>query len=111
MSEKLGNVSYARDPQTFVTGPNLPSPPHERDYAEKTAATVDEEVRAIVEKEFQRALDLLKERRAAPSAHHSPLPCLQLLGRLENRDRRCPSSWAEGPPHRSRALHAEGPRG
>src|SRR6267154_296457 len=64
MSDKLGNVVYDRDPQTFVTGPNLPSPPHERDYAEKTAATVDEEVRAIVEKAFQRALYLLKERRA-----------------------------------------------
>src|SRR6266404_6346194 len=64
MSDKLGNVVYDRDPHTFLTGPNLPSPPHERDYAEKTAATVDEEVRAIVEKAFQRALDLLKERRA-----------------------------------------------
>jgi cell division protease FtsH len=64
MSEKLGNVAYDRDPRTFMTGPGLPSPPHERDYAEQTAATVDEEVRANVEKAFQRALDLLKERRA-----------------------------------------------
>jgi cell division protease FtsH len=47
-----------------MTGPDLPSPPHERDYAEKTAATVDEEVRANVEKAFQRAVDLLRERRA-----------------------------------------------
>src|SRR5258705_416082 len=64
MSEKLGNVAYDRDPHTLLTGSDLPSPPHERDYAEKTAATVDEEVRAIVEKAFQRALDLLKVRRA-----------------------------------------------
>jgi cell division protease FtsH len=63
MSDKLGNVAYDRDPHTFLTGPDLPSPPHERDYAEETAATVDEEVRAIVEKAFQRTLDLLKERR------------------------------------------------
>ena len=64
MSEKLGNVAYDRDPRTFLTGPDLPPPPRDRDYAEKTAATVDEEVRAIVEKAFQRALDLLRERRA-----------------------------------------------
>jgi cell division protease FtsH len=64
MSEKLGNVAYDRDPRTFMTGPDLPSPPHERDYAEQTAATVDEEVRANVERAFQRALDLLRERRA-----------------------------------------------
>jgi cell division protease FtsH len=65
MSEKLGNVAYDRDPRTYLTGPNLPAPPHEREYAEKTAATVDEEVRAIVDRAFQHALDLLKERRAA----------------------------------------------
>jgi cell division protease FtsH len=64
MSEKLGNVAYERDPRTFLTGPNLPSPPHEREYADKTAATVDEEVRANVERAFQRALGLLRERRA-----------------------------------------------
>jgi cell division protease FtsH len=63
MSEKLGNVAYDRDPRAFLTGPDLPPPPHERDYAENTAATVDEEVRANVEKAFQRALDLLRERR------------------------------------------------
>src|SRR5438034_8539976 len=50
MSEKLGNVAYDRDPRTFLTGPDLPPPPRDRDYAEKTAATVDEEVRANVEK-------------------------------------------------------------
>src|SRR5260370_39848004 len=72
MSDKLGNVAYDRDPYTLLTGSDLPSPPHERDYAEKTAATVDEEVRAIVEKAFQRALDLPKERRAVldRTAHH-----------------------------------------
>jgi cell division protease FtsH len=64
MSEKLGNVAYERDPRTFLTGPNLPSLPHEREYADKTAATVDEEVRANVERAFQRALGLLRERRA-----------------------------------------------
>jgi cell division protease FtsH len=63
MSERLGNVAYDRDPRTFLTGPDLPSPPRERDYAEETAATVDEEVRAIVDRTFQRTLDLLKERR------------------------------------------------
>jgi cell division protease FtsH len=63
MSDKLGNVAYDRDPRALLTGSDLPSPSHERDYAEETAATVDEEVRAIVEKAFQRSLDLLKERR------------------------------------------------
>jgi cell division protease FtsH len=64
MSEKLGNVAYDRDPRSFVTGPDLPQPPHERDYADETAATVDEEVRALVERAFQHAVGLLRDRRA-----------------------------------------------
>src|SRR4030088_3288150 len=64
MSERLGSVAYDRDPRSFLTGPDLPPPPREQDYAEKKAATVDEKVRAIVEKAFQRALHLLKERGA-----------------------------------------------
>ncbi|TMK47650.1 MAG: ATP-dependent zinc metalloprotease FtsH [Alphaproteobacteria bacterium] len=64
MSEKLGNVAYDRDPRSFMTGPDLPQPPHERDYADETAATVDEEVRALVERAFQHAVGLLRERRA-----------------------------------------------
>jgi cell division protease FtsH len=64
MSDRLGNVAYDRDPRTLLISSGLPSPPNERDYAEKTAATVDEEVRAIVERAFQRTLDLLKQRRA-----------------------------------------------
>jgi cell division protease FtsH len=63
MSEKLGNVAYDRDPRTFLTGPDLPSPPREREYAEETAAAVDHEVKTIVDKIFQRTIDLLKARR------------------------------------------------
>ncbi len=64
MSDRLGNVAYDRDPRSFLTGPDLPLPHQEREYAEKTAAAVDEEVRAIVDRTFGKALDLLKNRRA-----------------------------------------------
>ena len=37
MSERLGSVAYDRDPHTFMTGPDLPSPLREKDYAEETA--------------------------------------------------------------------------
>ncbi len=63
MSEKLGTVAYERDPRSYLTGPDLPMPPHEREYAEATAATVDAEVRAILDRTFQRAVDILKARR------------------------------------------------
>jgi cell division protease FtsH len=63
MSELLGSVAYERDPRSFLTGPNLPTPANDHDYAEQTAATIDEEVRAIVQAAIDRALAILRERR------------------------------------------------
>jgi cell division protease FtsH len=63
MSQRLGSVAYDRDPRTFLTGPDLPSAPAERDYAEETAAAIDEEVRGIVQTAMDRALEILRSRR------------------------------------------------
>jgi cell division protease FtsH len=64
MSEKLGSVAYERDPGNFLAGADRPYPMRERDYADETAATVDEEVRSIVDRVFERAQGILKARRA-----------------------------------------------
>ncbi|KRQ93114.1 ATP-dependent zinc metalloprotease FtsH [Bradyrhizobium valentinum] len=64
MSEKLGSVAYERDPGNFLAGADRPYPVREREYADETAAAVDEEVRAIVDGVFERAQGILKARRA-----------------------------------------------
>ncbi len=64
MSEKLGSVAYERDPGNFLAGADRPYPAREREYADETAAAVDEEVRAIVDRVFERAQGILKARRA-----------------------------------------------
>lgn len=64
MSEKLGSIAYDREPGNFLAGPDRPYPAREREYAEETAAAVDHEVRAIIDRVFQRAQSLLKARRA-----------------------------------------------
>lgn len=63
MSEKLGHIAYDRDPRSFLAAQDGPSPARERDYAEATAALVDQEVRAMVERIFARTVALLKEQR------------------------------------------------
>jgi cell division protease FtsH len=63
MSERLGGVAYDREMRNFLTGPGLPSPHREESYAEETAATIDREVRAIVQSAMDRALGILRERR------------------------------------------------
>jgi cell division protease FtsH len=63
MSERLGSVAYDRDPRTFLTGPDLPSPHRQSDYAEETAAAIDSEVRTIVHGAMDRALAILRDKR------------------------------------------------
>jgi cell division protease FtsH len=63
MSQRLGSVAYDRDPRTFLTGPDLPSPQHEHDYSEETRALIDQEVQSIVEHALERALAILHDRR------------------------------------------------
>jgi cell division protease FtsH len=63
MSERLGSVAYDREARSFLTGPNLPSPPQAKDYAEVTAAAIDEEVRGIVQAAMERAIDIVRRRR------------------------------------------------
>lgn len=63
MSERLGGVAYERDPGNFLAGADRPFPVREREYADETAAAVDEEVRAIVDRVFERAQGILKARR------------------------------------------------
>jgi cell division protease FtsH len=63
MSERLGSVAYDCDPRTFLTGPDLPVPPREQDYAEETAAAIDDEVRLLVQHAMDCALAILREKR------------------------------------------------
>jgi cell division protease FtsH len=63
MSQRLGSVAYDRDPRTFLIGPDLPMPPREQDYGEETAATIDDEVRLLVQHAMDRALGILMEKR------------------------------------------------
>ena len=66
MSKRLGPVSYDREPRTFLSaGDAPPSFMRENDFGEATADAIDEEVRAMVEAVFARAVQILESRRAA----------------------------------------------
>ena len=55
MSEKVGNVSYY-DPQQEST--------FTKPYSEETGKLIDDEVRSLVAKAYQRTLELLTEKKA-----------------------------------------------
>jgi cell division protease FtsH len=63
MAAELGPVSLAESRPGFLGG--VPQAPwHEREYSEETAREVDCAVRAIVERVFKRAVDVLERNRA-----------------------------------------------
>jgi len=63
MSEKLGSVAYDRDPRSpFLAGAEIPMP-RGQDYAENTAAVIDDEVRQLVHSAMDRAIGILQEKR------------------------------------------------
>lgn len=63
MSEKLGSVAYEGEPGNFLASADRLYPVRERDYAEETAASVDREVKDIVDRVLERAEAILTTRR------------------------------------------------
>ena len=61
MSSKLGLVAYDSDQPVFL---GMEYGHSDNGYSEKTAQTIDEEVRAIIETAHERATKLLKENRS-----------------------------------------------
>jgi cell division protease FtsH len=61
MVEKLGGVSLEETQQSVLGTPGLP---HERDYSEQTAREIDCAVRDLVNEAFNRAQDILQQKRA-----------------------------------------------
>lgn len=64
MSDKLGLVTYGHDNNEVFLGRDFSSMPN---YSEKTAAVIDEEIEAVVMKQYSKALELLNN--AMPKLH------------------------------------------
>jgi cell division protease FtsH len=63
MSERLGNVALEKDSRSFLSQNPLANGAQERSYSDETASTVDDEVRSIVDRVFERTVALLRDRR------------------------------------------------
>lgn len=60
MSEKLGNLTYGKSQEHIFMGRDFG---HQRDYSEQVAFEIDEEVKAIVDKQYENVIRLLTENR------------------------------------------------
>ncbi len=64
MSDKLGHVALDRDQRSYLNPAGQVGGFAEHDYGEATAAAVDAEIRAILDRAFARTVGILNERRA-----------------------------------------------
>ena len=58
MSDELGPLSYAKDEEQIFLGREISQ---HRDYSEETARKIDEEIRALIMRNYEKAKDILKE--------------------------------------------------
>jgi cell division protease FtsH len=63
MSDRLGPIAYEKERRPLFLGPTGVA--GEREYSEETAKAIDEEVRSIVDKTYERVRNILLERRNA----------------------------------------------
>ncbi len=62
MDPTLGHVAYESERRSFL--PDLGRPGNDRSYSDETACEIDHAVRSLIEKTFERAVQLLAERRS-----------------------------------------------
>jgi cell division protease FtsH len=60
MSDKLGPLSFGKRDEMIFLGRSMGE---QRDYSEEVAQTIDEEVRAIIDKAYDRATEVLTTHR------------------------------------------------
>ena len=63
MADTLGQIAYEDEPQRFL-GPMPMTTGLERRYSDETARKIDDAVRELVDKAFENAMTILKEKRA-----------------------------------------------
>jgi cell division protease FtsH len=64
MDEKLGNVVFERQRSAFL-GPAAPEPWYERSFSEETSREIDCAIRRLVKDAFEKASQILQQRRRA----------------------------------------------
>jgi cell division protease FtsH len=62
MDEKLGNVVFERQRSAFL-GPAAPEPWYERSFSEETSREIDCAIRRLVKDAFEKASQILQQRR------------------------------------------------
>jgi cell division protease FtsH len=122
LSDRLGPLAYSEDDGEIFLGRSVTKHKHMSDV---TAHAIDEEIRALVDTEYQRAEAILKENEdklhtmADALIRYETIDENQIKDIMEGRDPRPPSDWDEGgsapadatPPKTDKGKDADSPIG
>ena len=122
LSDRLGPLAYSEDDGEIFLGRSVTKHKHMSDV---TAHAIDEEIRALVDTEYQRAETILKENEdklhvmADALIRYETIDENQIKDIMEGREPRPPSDWDEsgsapaeaGPPKTDKGKDADSPIG
>lgn len=80
MTKELGQIAYESDPAPFLGGPAMAAWQPRR-YSEQTASRIDEAVRNVIDRAFERAVSILKQNQSLLESTAKDLLTRETMGR------------------------------
>jgi cell division protease FtsH len=101
LSQRLGPLAYSEEEGEVFLGRSVTQ---HKTVAEETSHTIDEEIRCIIDKNYERAVNILKENTdilhtmAAALIKYETIDKLQIEDLMQRRPVKAPAGWEDLPP-------------
>ena len=114
LSDRLGPLSYGEEQAEVFLGHSVTQ---HKTVSDETAHIIDEEIRSIIDRNYQRSKRILTEHRAKLDAmaealmHYETIDSEQIQDIMAGREPRPPAEWSDSGPTRGAGKSSEAPVG
>ena len=114
LSDRLGPLSYGEEQAEVFLGHSVTQ---HKTVSDETAHIIDEEIRSIIDRNYQRSKRILTEHRATLDAmaaalmHYETIDSEQIQDIMAGREPRPPAEWTDSGPTRGAGKSSEAPAG
>ena len=114
LSDRLGPLSYGEEQAEVFLGHSVTQ---HKTVSDETAHIIDEEIRSIIDRNYQRSKRILTEHRATLDAmaaalmHYETIDSEQIQDIMAGREPRPPAEWMDSGPTRGAGKSSEAPAG
>ena len=108
LSDRLGPLTYSEEEQEVFLGHSVTQ---HKSVSDETSHLIDEEIRRVIDRNYERARDLLQEHldklhaMAAALMKYETIDSAQIDDIMEGREPRPPRDWEDDEPRRPAASH------